>query len=125
MLENAIEQPGCAAVDGFAADDMVTAPEHLHQGIQTSGAAGEGEAVAASLQCRYVAFKGFARGILAASVLVSFVGAEGVLDVCGRQVDGRHDCPGEGVGALAGVNRPGAKANFHVVIKSAGHSEVP
>ena len=62
-------------------------------------------------------------GILSARVLVPLVLTQPLLHVGRGQIDRRHDGAGERFGALAGVDRAGAKARGEIVIKDARHAD--
>jgi hypothetical protein len=122
VLKDAVEEPEGSAVHVLAADDVVPGAEHLHDRVDARGAAGEGETMAPPLERGDVSLERLARGILAACVLVPLVFAQCVLYVRGREVHGRHDCAGEGLGPLARVNSSGAERRPEIVIVDASHA---
>ena len=123
VLEDLVEQPEGAAVHVLGADDVIACLEQLHDRVEAAHAARERESVSAVLQRGDVPLERLARGVLSAGVLVALVLTQPLLDVGRRQVHRSHDGPGEGLGALSGVDRAGAKAWREVVIKDACHAD--
>lgn len=121
MTKNFIKQSERASIYILPADDVIARAEQFHDGIETSHSARKGKSVTAAFQRRDVSFQGFPRGVFPASVLVSLVVAESVLDVCGGQVNRRHDGAREGLRSLSGVNGAGRDTARNVFVKNARH----
>ena len=121
MSQDSIEQSERATVDVLSADDVITGPKELHDGIQASHATAKRETVTATLEGRDIPFKRLPSGVLSSRVLVPLVLPDPVLHVSGRLVNRRHDRAGRGVGALPRVNRTGGHATGKVFVVDARH----
>ena len=105
-----------AAVDVFAADDVVARREQLQQGVQRGEPGAEGEPVTPAFERRDVALQRLARGIAGAGVLVAFVAARARPGCTWRSgKSGVMTAPARGSSMVPGVHRAGGKATIEVL----------
>ena len=109
ICQHLIEEAGHAAVEIVAADHVVAGLVHGADGVDGRHAAGEDAGGNSAFERRQVFFQTGARGIGDASVFVSLVLAQFLLNVGGSWIDGNRDRAGFGIGFLAGVNGAGGE----------------
>src|SRR5205823_11411017 len=100
---------------------MIARAKQLHDRVEAGHATGERKAVASVLQRGDISLERFARGILAARVLIPFILPESLLHVRRGEVHRRHDRSGQWLRTLAGVYGAGAESRGQIFVEDARH----